>query len=65
MHAYKYHSIVKDNGLIELREIPLPTGLKVEVIILPEEESFEMIQAAESSLEFWDNPTDDAVWNNA
>ncbi|TAN42579.1 MAG: hypothetical protein EPN22_12495 [Nitrospirae bacterium] len=65
MLAYKYHSVVKDNGLIELHEIPLPKGLKVEVIILPEEECSEMLQAAESSLAFWDNPIDDAVWNNA
>jgi len=35
------------------------------IIILPDEESFEMTQAAESSLKFWDNPIDDAIWNNA
>ena len=65
MNALKYHSIVKEDGTIELPAIPLPQGLRVEVIILPEEESFEMMQAAESSLKFWDNPIDDAVWNNA
>lgn len=65
MNAYKYHSIVKENGMIELPKIPLPQGVRVEVIIMPEEESFEMMQAAESSLKFWDNPIDDAVWNNA
>lgn len=32
---------------------------------MPEEEFFEMMQAAESSLKFWDNSIDDAVWNNA
>ncbi|MBM4137794.1 MAG: hypothetical protein FJ241_13335 [Nitrospira sp.] len=62
---YKYHSIVKENGTIELPKLPLPKGAKVEVIILPDEESFEMMQAAESSLKFWDNPIDDAIWNNA
>lgn len=64
MNAYKYHSIVKENGMIELPKIPLPQGVRVEVIIMPEEESFEMMQAAESSLKFWDNPIDYAVWNN-
>lgn len=65
MNAYKYHSIVKEDGTIELPKIPLPQGVKVEVIIMPEEESYEMMQAAESSLEFWNNPIDDAIWNNA
>ncbi|MDO9288905.1 MAG: hypothetical protein Q7T83_08950 [Thermodesulfovibrionales bacterium] len=65
MNALKYHSVVQENGTIKLPAVPLPKGSKVEVIILPEEESFEMIQAAESSLKFWDNPIDDAVWNNA
>jgi len=52
MNAYKYHSVVKENGTIELPKLPLPKGAKVEVIILPDEESFEMMQAAESSLKF-------------
>jgi len=65
MNAYKYHCVVKDNGTIELPELPLPKGLRVEVIILPEGESFEMMQAAESSLKFWDNLIDDAAWNDA
>jgi hypothetical protein len=46
MNAYKYHSVVKENGTIELPNLPLPKGAKVEVIILPDEESFEMMQAA-------------------
>ncbi|OGW15582.1 MAG: hypothetical protein A3G93_14330 [Nitrospinae bacterium RIFCSPLOWO2_12_FULL_45_22] len=65
MNAFKYHSIIKENGTIELPSIPLPKGSRVEVIIFPEEESFEIMQAAESSLKFWDNPIDDAIWNNA
>jgi hypothetical protein len=65
MHAYKYHTVVNPNGTITLPQIPLPQGFKVEVIILPDDESFEMLQAAESSLQFWNNPTDDAVWNDA
>ena len=65
MNAYKYHSIVKENGVVELPKIPLPKGARVEVIILPEEENFEMMQAADSSIKFWENSTDDAIWNNA
>lgn len=65
MNALKYHSVVQENGTIKLPKIPLPQGLRVEVIIMPEEESLEMMQAAESSLKFWDNPIDDAIWNNA
>ena len=65
MKAFKYHSVVKKKGVIELSEIPLPEGARVEVIILPEEESTEMIKASESSLSFWENPIDDSIWNNA
>lgn len=65
MNALKYHSVVQENGTIKLPSVPLPKGSRIEVIILPEEESLEMMQAAESSLKFWDNPIDDAIWNNA
>ena len=47
MNVYRYHSIVSEKGTIELPEIPLPKGVRVEVIILPEEESYELMQAAE------------------
>ena len=62
MNAYRYHTTVKEKGTIDLPEIPLPKGAKVGVIILPENESLEMMQAAESSIKFWDNPADDATW---
>lgn len=65
MNAYKYHSVIKEDGTIELPKIPLPEGVKVEVIILPEGEAFEMMQASESSIKFWNNPIDDTIWNNA
>ena len=65
MKAFKYHSVVKKKGVIELSEIPLPEGARVKVIILPEEESAEMIKASESSLDFWENPIDNSIWNNA
>ena len=64
MNVYRYYSIVKENGIIDLPQIPLPKGVRVEVIILPEEESMEMLHAAESSITFWDNSIDDAIWND-
>ena len=65
MNAVKYHSVVKEDGMIELPRLPFPKGAKVEVIILPDEEFSGIMQASESSLKFWDNPIDDAVWNDA
>ncbi len=65
MNAYKYHSVVNEDGTIKLPKLPFPNGAKVEVIILPEDESIEMIHAAESSFQFWDNPVDDTIWNDA
>ena len=65
MQAFKYHSVVKENGTIEIPKIPLKKGQKIEVIIFPEnEEKIELVEASESSLKFWDNPIDDEVWNN-
>ena len=32
LNAYKYHSIVKENGTIDLPTIPLPQGARVEII---------------------------------
>jgi hypothetical protein len=39
----------------------------VEVVILsaPEDEFADYIQAVQSSTDFWDNPIDDAEWNDA
>lgn len=65
MQAFKYHSVVKENGTIEISRLPLKKGQKIEVIIFPEDEvAIELMEAAESSLKFWDNPIDDEVWNN-
>ena len=38
----------------------------MEVIILEQAaDADELLQAAESSLSFWNNPVDDEVWNEA
>lgn len=65
MQAFVYHSVVRENGMIEIPHVPLRKGQKIEVIILPEDgEGAELMAASESSLKFWDNPVDDEVWND-
>jgi hypothetical protein len=64
--TYKYETEVLHGGRVELKT-PLPLGSRVEVlVIVPEEdEAADLIDAAASSTDFWDNPTDDREWNNA
>lgn len=63
--AYKLAATVNAQGKLELA-VPLPPGTPVEVVVLaPDEYGFEdLVQAAASSTEFWDNPEDDEDWNN-
>ena len=65
MEAFKYIVDVDSQGQISVPEIPQIKSTKVEVIILPlgDDDSFELLQASESSLEFWDNQEDE-IWNN-
>lgn len=66
MKAIKHYTQVKADGTLELPKLPFKRGTPVEVIILPVEEEFsQLLKAAESSLNFWDNPIDDKTWNNA
>ena len=53
-------------GKLEL-QLPIPPGTRVEVLVLaPEGDPFEdLVQAAQSSTGFWDNPLDDEDWNDA
>ncbi len=64
--AFKYSAEIKDKGRLELN-VPLPPGARVTVFIVEETaERFEdLTLAAQSSLDFWDNPVDDEDWNNA
>jgi hypothetical protein len=65
-HAYKFDAIVGSDGKLELT-VPLPDGVRVEVLVIaPQSESCsDLVEAANSSIGFWDNPIDDAEWNNA
>jgi hypothetical protein len=64
--AIRIAAKVNEDGKLELA-VPFPAGTPVEVLVLaPEDESFdELVQAANSSTDFWDNPLDDEDWNDA
>jgi hypothetical protein len=66
MEALKFYVKIGKEGRIELPELGELKGRRAEIIILPleEEENMEdLLMASESSLDFWDNPIDDEVWN--
>lgn len=68
MQAVRYATEVKARGNLVLPRIPARPGTRVEVIVLiphPDNESLDLVSAASSSLTFWDNATDDEVWNDA
>lgn len=66
LRAFRYEAMIGPGGNIDLN-VPLPPGTVVEVVVLtPEADDFsDLVQAAASSLDFWDNPMDDEEWNNA
>jgi hypothetical protein len=57
---------VGEDGKLELK-VPIPAGTSVEVVVLtpPGDECDDLLTAAQSTLSFWDNPQDDADWNDA
>lgn len=66
MQALRLQTKVTKGGRVNLPRLPLRQGEEVEVIILHSSLRVDpLLQAAESSLAFWDNPTDDEVWNDA
>ena len=64
--ALKFETEVLRDGKLEL-QVPLAEGRHVTVFVVPEQpDSFsDLTYAAQSSLDFWDNPLDDEDWNNA
>lgn len=64
--AFKYKLNVQEGGKVEL-SVPLPKGTRVAVLVVEESEDdfSDLVLAAQSSLDFWNNPIDDEVWNNA
>ncbi len=66
MKALRHYTQVAPDGTVKLPKLPFKRGTLVEVIVLPMQEQYrEFLQAAESSLGFWDNSIDDETWNNA
>lgn len=64
--AFKYDVEVRDKGRVELT-VPLPPGARVIVFVIEAADDIfaDLLSAAQSSLDFWDNPFDDEDWNNA
>ena len=64
--AYRFETEIGPQGKLDLNT-SIPEGTRVEVLILtPVKDEFaELLSAAVSSAEFWDNPYDDEDWNNA
>ena len=62
--ALKYEVEVHDQGRIEL-EVPFAPGSRLVIFVIQDMiDSFgDLLSAAQSSLEFWDNPLDDEDWN--
>lgn len=65
--ALKYDVEVMKNGQV-VCNVPFPTGAHVTVFVIGEEKHSQcrdsILEAAQSSLDFWDNPLDDEDWND-
>ncbi len=61
-----FHVEVPPDGRIEL-QVPLPAGSQVSVYVVEDSTvgSDDLLEAAASSTDFWDNPADDEDWNHA
>jgi len=63
--AIKCDVEVKKNGQVAF-DVPFPPGAHVTVFVVQVNEPFDdLMNAAESTLGFWDNALDDEDWNNA
>jgi len=64
-NALKFDVRVPKNGRIEL-DVPFSVGEHVTIFVVQNQDSFtDLLSAATSQLDFWDNPWDDEDWNNA
>ena len=63
--ALKYDAEVRDHGRVEIT-VPFAPGAQVVVFVIasPQESFDDLVAAAQSSLEFWENPWDEE-WNHA
>lgn len=66
MKAMEYNVTVSEKGRVEFY-VPFPAGSHIRLFVLekPTDDNFDdLINAANSSTDFWDNPFDDEDWNN-
>lgn len=69
MQALRYKAEVGAEGEVILPRLRLDQGTSVEVIVLvrdtesEDEEGLRRLSA--KTMDYWDNPIDDEVWNNA
>jgi len=68
--ALQYDAEVTDEGRVELK-VPLRVGARVKIFVIEDTgksdaDGFDdLVFAAETSLDFWDNSLDDEDWNHA
>jgi hypothetical protein len=64
--ALKYDAKVKQDGRVEL-QVPFPEGAHIVVFVIEAANDMfdDLLSAAQSSLDFWNNPYDDEDWNYA
>jgi hypothetical protein len=64
--AFTFQTVIGADGKVELT-VPLPVGARVEVVILgaPQDDFADLVEASQTSTDFWDNLIDDAEWNHA
>jgi hypothetical protein len=64
--ALKFEAEVHEQGRLELT-VPYAPGARVVVFVVPEHPDAmdDLVAAAQTSLDFWDNPYDDEDWDNA
>ena len=71
MQALRYNTTVDAEGRFSLPPLASLAGASIEVLVLvpdwPDDanEFDGLAAAAVSTMDFWDNPIDDEVWNNA
>ena len=63
---FQFRAQVSSDGKIEV-PVPLPSGTPVVVFVVEESANgtADLTSAAQTSLDFWDNPLDDEDWNRA
>jgi len=64
--ALKYEVEVREQGRVEFTA-PFAPGKRVTIFIFeePDHDSQDLLEASQSTLDFWDNPLDDEDWNDA